>query len=203
MSVMHTAVLYLGQVLLIAVLVTVMLGRYIKKDRTRLGVVAILLVLGMLLPVYGLSLAQWLRSVTGDLSVLSLLVFANILAQRLFHHNLVESASRNTLLLGVALVGGLFYPLSLGLNSFDPYQLGYSPLYMSGLLCLFSITAWLGAKRDLAIILLLPLLAYNLSLLESTNLWDYLMDPVLFIYALVQIWTGGKFIRLKNTGVQI
>jgi hypothetical protein len=203
MSILQSAMLYSGQVLLVAVLLTVMLGRYIKADRPRVFAVAILLVLGVFLPVNGLSFAQWLRSVIGDLSLLTLLVFFNILAQRLFHYTLVEPATRKALLVGIALLGAVFYPLSLGLSSIDPYQLGYAPLLMSGLLFLLSVTAWLGAKRGLAAVLLLPLIAYNLSLLESTNLWDYLLDPILFIYALVQVWVGREFLRSKRAVVSL
>lgn len=202
MSTMLNILPYVGQVLLLAVLLTVMLGRFAKDSRQRMGIVAVLLALGLFLPVYGLSIAQWLRSVVGDLSVLTLVIFLNILAQRLFNHKLLAPAARNGLLLGVALVGVVFYPLALGVSVFDPYQLGYSPLLMSVLLCLASIVAWMKSKRDLAIILLLPLIAYNFHLLESANLWDYLVDPVLLIYALVQCLSGNKFLRSKKMGTQ-
>lgn len=202
MSSMLNMLPYVGQVLLLAVLITVMLGRFVKDSRQRMSIVAVLLALGLFLPVYGLSIAQWLRSVVGDLSVLTLVIFLNILAQRLFNHKLLAPATRNNLLLGVALVGVVFYPLALGVSVFDPYPLGYSPLLMSALLCLFSVVAWMKSKRDLAIILLLPLIAYNLHLLESANLWDYLLDPVLLIYALVQCLIACKLLRSKKMGAQ-
>jgi hypothetical protein len=66
------------------------------------------------------------------------------------------------------------------------------------MLALVSAVSWLKGLRDLAVILLLPLLAFNLHLLESANLWDYLLDPVLMIYAVVQsaayIW-NSRFSR--------
>lgn len=189
---------YVGQVLLVSVLITVMPGKLVKDSRQRMGMVAALLALGLFLPVYGLSIAQWLRSVVGDLSVLTLVVFLNILAQRLFNHNLLAPATRSNLLLGVVLVGAVFYPLALGVSAFDPYRLGYAPVLLPVLLCLASIVAWVKARRDLAIILLLPLIAFNLHLLESTNLWDYLLDPVLLIYALVQGLLNLNFIRSGN-----
>lgn len=186
MSAMLNVLPYVGQVLLLALLLTVMLGRFVTDFRMRLGLVAVLLVLGLFLPVSGLTIAQWLRSVVGDLSVLTLVILSNILAQRLFGFNLVQTNSKKLLLLSVVAVGVVFYPLALGVSAFDPYHLGYAPVLMSALLCLASIIAWLSAKRDLAIILLLPLIACNLHLLESSNLWDYLLDPILFIYAFVQ-----------------
>lgn len=185
MSMMQSILPYLGQVLLLTVLLTVLLGRFIKDSRQRIVVVTVLLALSLFLPVSGLTIAQWLRSVLGDLSVLTLVIFSNILALRLLNFNLLAPATRNSLLLGVALVGAAFYPLALGVSAFDPYRLGYTPVLMTALLSLVSIIAWLRAKRGLAIIMLLPLLAYNMHLLESTNLWDYLLDPVLLIYALL------------------
>jgi hypothetical protein len=195
---LHSALPALGQVLLLAVLVTLLLGRWIKEARIRQSVVAALLLLCLFVPVYGLSVAQWLRSVVGDLSVLTSIIFLNILAQRLLNFSLLKPASRSNLLWGVVLVGVVFYPLALGVSAYDPYQLGYSPILLTVLLILFSLMAWFRGKRDLAIILLLPLLTYNLHLLESTNLWEYLLDPVLVIYALVQSVAGFKFIRYKK-----
>jgi hypothetical protein len=198
MNGMYGVLPYAGQVLLLAVLVTLISGRFVNDSRRRLGLVAVLLALGLFLPVSGSTIAQWLRSVTGDLSVLTLVIFSNILAQRLFHFNLVEANSKKLLLLSVAVVGVVFYPLALGVSAFDPYHLGYAPVLLSALLCLASVIAWLSAKRDLAIILLLPLLGYNLHLLESSNLWDYLLDPILWVYASVQSMGGIKFFSFKK-----
>lgn len=200
MSMMPNILPFVGQVLLLTVLLTVLLGRFVKDSRQRMVVVAVLLVPGLFLPIHGLSIAQWLRSALGDFSILTLVVFSNVLAQRLFNYRLLAPITRHTLLLGVALVGVVFYPLALGVSAFDPYQSGYSPLFMSVLLCLASIIAWLRTMRGMATILLLPLLAYNLHLLESYNLWDYLLDPILLLYALVQGLLNSRFIRSGKMG---
>ena len=202
MSMMPNILPFVGQVLLLTVLLAVLLGRFVKDSRQRMVVVAVLLAAGLFLPISGLSIAQWLRSALGDLSILTLVVFSNILMQRLFNYRLLAPATRNSLLLGVALVGVVFYPLALGMSAFDPYQLGYAPVLMSALLCLASIIAWLRTMRGLAIILLLPLLAFNLHLLESYNLWDYLLDPILLIYALVQCLLNSRFVRSRKMGGQ-
>lgn len=208
MSMLHNALPYLGQVLLVAVLATVLFGKFVKDARQRMAVVAVLTVLGMLLPVSGLTFAQWLRSVVGDLSVLTFILFLDILAQRLSDHRLLDSATRNRLLSGVVVVGVVFYPLALGVSKFDPYRLGYDPVLMTAILCLVSVFAWMKAYRGLAIILPLPLIAFNLQLLESTNLWDYLLDPIVMIYAVVQSAFYIKFLRtvkwsrrMKNSSV--
>jgi len=200
MSMMPNIFPLVGQVLLLAVLFTLLLGRLVKDLRQRMLIVAVLLVAGLFLPVYGLSIAQWLRSAVGDLSILTLVVFLNILMQRLFNYRLLAPATRSTLLLGVALLGVVFYPLVLGVSAFDPYRLGYAPVLMSVLLCLASIIAWLGTMRGLAIVLLLPLFAFNLHLLESNNLWDYLLDPILLVYAVLQGLLSSRFVRSVKMG---
>lgn len=197
MSMLHNVLPFLGQVLLVAVLATVLFGKFVKDARQRMAVVAVLTVLGMLLPVSGLSFAQWLRSVVGDLSVLTFILFLDILAQRLSDHRLLDSVTRNKLLSGVVLAGIVFYPLALGVSEFDPYRLGYDPVLMTAILCLASVFAWMKTYRGLAIILPLPLVAFNLQLLESTNLWDYLLDPIVMIYAVVQSAVYMKSMRTR------
>lgn len=194
---------FVGQLLFIAVLAVVLLGRWIKSGRFRLGVVTAVVVLGMTVPVYSLSLAEWLRSVVGDLSVLTMLVLINILTQRLGRFDLLSATSRPYLFIAVALLGIVFYPLALGASEFDPYSMGYAPFTLVLVVCALSIIAWLGSQRKLAVMLLLPLLAFNLTLLESTNLWDYLLDPVLVIYAVVQVLIALKGIALHKTSKQI
>ncbi len=187
MNMVHQILPIISQALLLAVLITMLVGKLGKNSHTLMVfVVALLLLLCMTIPLYELTVGQWLRSVVGDLSVLTLVVFANILAKRLWSYTVLEAASRKNLLLLVAVVGVVFYLMALGVGPVDPYRLGFTPLIMASLLGLTSLIAWLTQARRLAIILLLPLLAYNLHLLESDNLWDYLLDPVLVIYALVQ-----------------
>lgn len=203
MNLLHNVLPLLSQALVLAVLLTLIVGQRIKAARIRLGVLAGLMLLGLLVPVYGLSVSQWLHSVVGDLSITSLIILINILSQRLLNFSLLKPSSRRYLLLGIALVGVAFYPLALGVSAYDPYQLGYAPLTLTALLVLLSLAAWLLSMRDLAFVLLLPLVAFNLHLLESSNLWDYLLDPVVLIYALVQSVLGIKFFRLKREGNKV
>ncbi len=177
----------ISQAFLLAVLITLLVGKLgTNSHKPKVFVVTLLLLLCMTIPLYELTVGQWLRSVVGDMSVLTLVVLADILAKRLWSYTVLESSTRKALLLVVAVVGVVFYPMALGVGPVDPYRLGFAPLIMTSLLGLASLIAWMTQARRLAIILLLPLLAYNLHLLESDNLWSYLLDPVLVIYALVQ-----------------
>ena len=187
MSIIENALPFFGQVVLVALLLSVTLGSLNNVERKRSYLFVILLAIGLFFPIYGLSFAEWLRSVIGDLSMLTLIIFSDSLLRRLFKRSFLDVSSRNTLLLGVGILGLVFYPLALGLGSFDPYQFGFTPLILPLVLGLISVYAWFAGKRIIAIILLLPLIAFNVQLLESVNLWDYLMDPILLMYALIQL----------------
>lgn len=186
MSYLQAILPLLSQLLLLAVLFAVLFGRFIKEQKPRLAVLAVVLLLGFFVPLAGSSATQWLRSIVGDMSLLTLVLLADILARRLGSNALLAQQTRTALLVGAGLVGVVFYPLALGVGSFDPYRLGFAPVLLASLLVVLSIIAWLRRARGLAVILLLPLLAFNLHLLEADNLWNYLLDPVLVIYALVQ-----------------
>jgi len=184
---MHQILPIISQALLLAVLITMIVGKLGKNShKLMVFVVALLLLLCMTIPLYELTVGQWLRSVVGDLSVLTLVVLGDILAKRWWNYTVLEASTRKALLLVAAGVGVVFYLMALGVGPVDPYRLGFAPIIMASLLGLISLIASLRQERRLAIILLLPLLAYNLHLLESDNLWNYLLDPVLVIYALVQ-----------------
>lgn len=188
----------LSQLLLLAVLCTVLMGKFVKESARLRIIIVVLLVSGYFIPVNGLTIVQWLRSVVGDLSVLMLVMLINILVKRLFNFNLLNPASRQYLLWSIVIVGILFYPFALGLGFVDPYHFGYAPAVMGVSLMLMSMVCWFTGKRDLAVVLLLPLLAFNLQLLESSNLWDYVLDPILFAYALVQsvtYWWSNRLIQ--------
>ena len=87
-----------------------------------------------------------------------------------------------------AIGGVLLYPLALGIGSVDPYEWGwrFSPLFVVA----GALTVWLIWKQSrFAILLLLAAAAFHLRVLESSNYWDYLLDP---IYCLVSLVVLGR-----------
>ncbi len=100
----------------------------------------------------------------------------------------------------VLLLGIPFYPMALGLSWFDPYSLGYNPLF--GLLIfLISLVAWLiPSGRVIAFWMSFALLVNSWSIGESSNLWDQLFDPVVFI--LSTIW-GVRSLKQKLVQIDL
>ena len=189
----------LGQAILWAVLLVVSGNSVWQKIPQRKFVLVVLVALAITLPVHGLTAGEWLRSVIGDPSIPSLILFADITSRRVWQFSLVQDESRKWLLRGIALAGLMFYPLALGATVFDPYAWGYLSQMLAMMLAAFSAMAWWKGLRNLAVILLLPVLAYHLKMLESVNLWDYLIDPVVFVYAVLQSWVLPGLGNLKST----
>lgn len=82
-----------------------------------------------------------------------------------------------------AIAGLILYPAALGIGPLDPYSWGWGALPLVMALGLLTIgLLWLGNR--FAFVLTLGVLGYNLRLLESSNLWDYLTDPVLTVFSL-------------------
>lgn len=132
-----------------------------------------------LIPISGLSIAGYVRGVSGDLSVTSLLLFGWACSTP------KDGSQRRSLLLGVLVLALLLYPWALGIGSFDPYRLGYGSHYLLVGLMAFALLCWLRGYTLIALALALAVLAWAMGIYESANLWDYLLDPWLASYATV------------------
>jgi len=139
----------------------------------------------VMFPIAGWSLAIWLRGMVGDLSITSMLLLAVAVYARLFKVTPLWDARERSALFGLlAVLALLLYPFALGLGSLDPYRSGYGGVAM--LLMLALLALWL-MRRGLYLLPLVFALAatgWSFNVLESTNLWDYLIDAPLAIYAL-------------------
>ena len=81
----------------------------------------------------------------------------------------------------------VFYPLALGVGSFDPFDLGYQPRLL--LMLMIPVGVWLAWRRQhlLLVIIGLDLFSYGLGLFD--NLWSALFDPILIIIAGIRLAT--------------
>jgi hypothetical protein len=136
-----------------------------------------------LLPISGLSVFMYPHSLFGDLSMTSKTFMIAWLVYRLGGPVLTDMKEIRILLRGMAVFGLVFYPLALGLTPFDPYSAGYS----ASILIIWTVViAAYGLKKGYSVLtvsMLVALWGYLLGILESDNLFDYLFDPLLFLYA--------------------
>jgi len=137
------------------------------------------------IPLWGLSLAGFVRGITGDLSTTTLVLLALALVRTLSGRTLVENTNRLLMLRAIAIAAVLFYPLALGFSTFDPYRLGYGNLWFMVLLPGLAIWSVLRYSTFFALCIALAVAALSAGWYESPNLWDYLLDPWLAIYAIV------------------
>lgn len=148
----------------------------------------------MLIPFGGFPLAAYVRGATGDLSITTMVLLWCALSRPwpACGENLNH---RHVLLALVALAALAFYPMALGFGEFDPYRLGYGSWQMVTALFLAALVAWLWKYHQLALCIGLATLAWAIGWYESDNLWDYLLDPFVSVYALAAIvMYAGKFL---------
>lgn len=143
------------------------------------------------IPLWGVSLAGFVRGMTGDLSITALVLLALALVRAFSNRVPIGDGNRHALLRAILITAVLFYPLVLGLGMFDPYRLGYGDLWF--MFALLGLAMWSGLRYStlLALCIALAVAAWGIGWYESPNLWDYLLDPWLAVYALasqVRFW---------------
>ncbi len=153
-----------------------------------LALLLVLLVGALPLP-SGIPLAGYLRGLTDDLAITTMVW---LLVAALIKAGLLATPQRSLsiqLWLMFAALGLLLYPAAMGVGMLDPYRWGYSPrllIVAIGLLALFML--WLG-NGVAAAMLALATAAFVMDLKPSGNYWDYLIDPFVVIYALLAVTT--------------
>jgi len=153
---------------------------------------AILVAILALVPLAGLPPAAYLRGVTGDLSLTSVLLLLRFVFARHFGWSPADARGRLALQILIASTAIVLYPLALGLGPFDPYRLGFASPWLIGALSLAALAAWRARMLFAALCIALALLAWALGWYESKNLWDYLVDPLLSAWALGALALRGS-----------
>lgn len=167
---------------------------------TRFIVAAIELTL-IFVPFGNTSLAYLVRGVIGDVAVPTMILLGIGLASNLNGNTqpgrppskIKSSIPRlgGGTLLGfyslIVLVAAVFYPMTMGFSMLDPYSWGYTSRSMLLACVVLSIAFEYLRQRLAATMILSGVLAFSLGVMPSTNLWDYLLDPLLTVISLVGI----------------
>ena len=135
-----------------------------------------------------LPLAAYVRGFTGELSITSmLLLWTAYFSPKEIHVPVVMKV-------WIALVAIAFYPFALGIGMIDPYAWGYGSIALLAAVIASALLAWLAGSNRIAIILAMAILAWTIGWHESANLWDYILDPFL------GLWAIGSLIRSSWRG---
>ena len=152
----------------------------------------------LFVPIEGIPVAGYVRGIAGDLSITTLLLLASSAVALAGGPKLHDRRELQTLAAFVLASAAFLYPMALGLTSFDPYALGY-PHRMRGFLlglAPVALFAWFRGRLLLLLAVVLALAAFRFELLESRNLWDYLLDPWLAVGML--FWAGFTIFGLLS-----
>ena len=152
-----------------------------------------------LIPFCGLTVTEYFLTIVGRLSITSMVLLSVAVFDSFGRRDLFQKRER-TLLLGLIVIGGLMvFPESFGFDQLNGYQLGFGSVIFAIGLMLLSLGFVLLRMYVAAAAIILSVGAFDLHLLVSSNLWDYLFDPLLAIYAcVVLVWLVGRRIFAKR-----
>jgi hypothetical protein len=151
-----------------------------------------------LIPFGGMPVAAYIRGMTGDLSITALVLLWGALLRPWCDCRESQARHRFALLVLMACIAPVFYPMALGAGMLDPYRLGYGdPQFVTALL-LLALLAWYLKSGLIALCIALATLAWAAGWYESGNLWDYLLDPFVSVYALAAV-----MMRLAGMGKKL
>jgi hypothetical protein len=177
----------------LAITASLLLAPPIRRlKRIHIGLLMSLIAIIVAAPIGTLPLAAYLRSCVGDLSITTHVLLVTAIFRNLSGRRPVDERQKIAIHGLIAVTALVFYPLALGFGPFDPYRLGYGSLgFLAGLLIL-ALGAWAVRFHLISICVALAVMAHAMAWHESTNLWDYLLDPLVSIYAVVAVLMGVR-----------
>lgn len=182
--------LFAQGVIVAAAVRALMLRRQSPWPMRQAVALAIPLLVVLLVPVDGVSIAGHLRGLWGDPSVVTLGVLLLFLLRPAAlptwpDHRLCALL---TMLVTLPLYAPLFLPLPM--VTWDLYALGLQPWTLLAALALAAVLLRRRAGGPWTALVGAALLAWAAGLMESDNLWDYLADPVLLLAMASAGFTG-------------
>jgi hypothetical protein len=135
-------------------------------------------------------LYQYLRGVLGGVGLLTIAFLVQWAGRPFFGWNLIPEGDQTLLLYGTAVVGIVLYSTALGFSRWDMYRSGYQPV-LTLLLLITVFLLWFWGYPAASVLILLGIAAHRLHLTESDNLWDYLVDPFVILYAIIWVIRNG------------
>jgi hypothetical protein len=178
--------------------VVVAAGRRLGLGRSGLAVLAGASAIVALAPIGALPVAGLLRGVVGDLSLTTLVLLLRGMLRNIRGGDRTDARTTLTLQGLVLLAGVVLYPLALGFGAWDPYRLGYGNPWLLATLLAVALGALVLDIPVVTFGIALGVQAWALGACESHNLWDYLIDPLVFAWAAAALLFRGARAPLRR-----
>lgn len=191
---------HVGAALVTACIILTFLRRFSDRRATMVLCFALSFVI-LLIPIGNYPASHYIRVLTGDLSIFGFFWLGAAAVQVLATSSRFYTRQERHIAMALLVAALVLYPSALGLSPLDSYSIGYLPNHLGpAVFILFLCALWLNywvAAAGLAA----ALFAFYFSALESNNLWDYLMDPVIVFYSIfILMKTSGAKNSAKSTG---
>jgi len=173
-----------GVVLVIAAL-GMLVGELFSRARVFRAIAAAILLGLSLVPLGSVSGLTFFYSVVGPLSLATIIGCAVYIGSTL---GLTPAPPRRSVLLAavlVAMLGLVLYPASLGLLPWDSYRMGFHGIWLPAALIVIAAAAAATGSVVVPLWIAAAAAAWQLGLFASRNLWDYVIDPMVWIASLV------------------
>ncbi len=164
-----------------------------RPGRAAALVVAVVL---PLVPLPELPAAAYLRGLLGELSATTTILLVHHLLRPVLRLPPIGESSRIALQALVAIGGLVLYPATLGFGPADPYRVGFAHQGFVCVLLLVALAAWYRRLHLVASCLAVGVAAWAAGALESRNLWDFLLDPLLTAWAFGAL--GWRFLPRRR-----
>ncbi|MCX6356570.1 MAG: hypothetical protein NT045_01615 [Candidatus Aureabacteria bacterium] len=148
----------------------------------------------LLIPVRGMPLYAYPYGLLGELSVTTSLLLAGVVLAALTGRGFITSRDRAFLFVPVCVLGTILYATGMSILPAGIYEAGFRPLWILALLLAWVLSGWMAGQPMAAGCVLAVVAAYSLRLLESDNLWDYLLDPILVMWS----WGWGMTMLVRR-----
>lgn len=186
-----------------------------KSQQYGCYIITILILLFIVLvPIYhGFTLAQVARGIVGDLSITGLIMQCAIWV------NYIRNSKSNVyykipckvdffndilshkFCIIIFILGLVLYLTTFNFIPFDLYAWGFYPTYLLVLIFILELIFW-QINKIFAFIWLVALAAFYYKLQVSINLWDYLLDPILWLICTFKL-LSNLFIQLNCLDLHI
>ena len=159
----------------------------------RVVLVILLSLLTVFLPIYHkFSLLQIIYGTMGNVSLFTLLLMIAMIFNFILFNKININIDYRLDLIFIIL-GFLLYFSALGFIQIDIYSYGYYPNKTFLLLIIIWSVVLLKLNTLYSWIMLFSIIGFYFKIMASNNLWDYLIDPILWVISIVNI--VNKYIK--------